>query len=319
MAETKSYTTEEIARLLRVSKLTVYDLIKKGELSSYRVGKQMRVDSTDLEAYKNRAKTGVSSPVIVYSPPVETNPVTVRTGVKSLVITGQDSSMDILTKHIEKRTKSYRPLRAFIGSLDGLISLYRGESDIASTNLFDGDTGDYNLPFIRKILIGYPYVVLNMVSRWAGIYVQKGNPHGISQWSDLSRAGLTMVNRELGSGTRILLDEQLRLKRISPSQLRGYGHEESNHLAVAGRIASGEADVGIGIEMAASIAGIDFIPLIQERYDLVMIKHQANKQWIDLIRDILRSQAFHNELGSIRGYDLSMTGRVIWETGRSLE
>lgn len=309
-----SYTTEEVAKLLRVSKLTVYDLIKKGELPSYRVGKQMRVDASDLEAYKLRAKSGTMVPPHPAPAPAEPIAAPGAGGARPIVITGQDTSLDILAKYLEKKTKSIRPLRAFVGSLDSLISIYRGESDVVSTHLFDGETGEYNLPYIRRLLIGFPYIVVNLASRWAGFYVQKGNPHGISSWTDLTKPGLVMVNREKGAGARVLLDEQLRLHGISPLKLNGYRTEESNHLGVAGKVASGQADVGVGIEKAASLVGVDFVPLIKERYDLVMIKQSANKEWIQMIRDILQSAAFRNEIGSIGGYDLSLTGQVLWET-----
>lgn len=326
MTEDISYTTEEIAKLLRVSKLTVYDLIKKGELPAYRVGKQMRVDSADLEAYKTRAKTGMSAaaapaPAASVSQPTpqpkaistDSAPFTIG-GMKPLVITGQDTSLDILAKYIEKNNKSVRPLRSFVGSLDSLISMYRGESDVVSTHLFDGDTGTYNLPFIQRLLVGYSYVVVNLASRKAGIYVRKGNPHGIAAWEDLTKPGVTIVNRETGSGARVLLEEQLRIRGISPKTIQGYQDEESNHLGVAGKVASGQVDAGVGIEKAAAMVGVDFIPLIQEQYDLVMLKKPGNMEWIETILKILQSSAFRNELQSIGGYDLSLTGKILKET-----
>lgn len=327
MSDEISYTTEEIAKLLRVSKLTVYDLIKKGELPSYRVGKQMRVDASDLEAYKSRAKGGrparsinpaAADPGVTTSVAVmrEMNHTTMFSGasVKPLVITGQDTSLDILAKYLEKQHKQVRPLRSFVGSLDSLISMYHGESDVVSTHLFDGDTGEYNVSYIRKLLVGFPYVVVNLAYRNAGIYVAKGNPHGIASWEDLVKPELRIVNRERGSGARVLLDEQLRLRRISPSLLNGYQNEESNHLGVAGKVASGQADAGIGIEKAAAMVGVEFIPLIRERYDLVMLKKPANKEWMESLMGILQSEPFRNELASIGGYDLSLTGKVVWET-----
>lgn len=317
MAEDISYTTEEIAQILKVSKLTVYDLIKKGELPSYRVGKQMRVDASDLEAYKQQTKKSARTiePSGSYNETAKTTQSYTISGIRPIVITGQDISLDLLAKHMEKHIPAVRPLRSYVGSLDSLISMYKGESDIVSTHLLDGDTGEYNLPYIRRLLTGFSYKVVNLLKRRAGLYVERGNPHQLNGWEDLDRPGLRFVNREKGSGARVLLDEQLRLHRIQPNQLIGYDLEESNHLGVAGKVAAGEADVGVGIEKAAAIVGnVDFIPLIQEQYDLVLLKKPENMEWISAVMNILRSTAFQNELRSISGYDLSLTGQVLYET-----
>jgi len=329
MSQEISYTTEEIAALLKISKLKVYDLIKKGELPSYRVGKQMRVDASDLEAYKQHSRSG-SAGRIAGAPASSSEPSSQqsmpqysavpqpgpgKSGGRSIVITGQDMSLDILATYLERSHPEDRPLRSYAGSLDSLISMYHGESDIVSTHLLDGDTGEYNLPYIRKLLGGFPYIVVHMLTRSAGFYVPKGNPLGMAAWKDLQQQGLTLINRERGSGARVLLDEQLRLLGISPAGLKGYENEENSHLAVASKVARGEADIGIGVEKAAKIVdGIDFIPLIQESYDLVMLKKPENRQWITSVIDILRSAAFRNELGSIYGYDLSASGEVLYET-----
>jgi putative molybdopterin biosynthesis protein len=311
MSNDTSYTTEDISKLLKISKLTVYDLIKKGDLPSYRVGKQMRVDAADLEAYKVRSKKMQATH---QSQPSEVIPSSGNTN-RHLVITGQDVSLDILAKHIEKSVSGIRPLRSFVGSLESLISMYRGESDIVSTHLLDGDNGEYNLPYIRKLLVGSSYIVVNLLSRQAGLYVQVNNPLQLHNWSDLAKPGLRLINREKGSGARVLLDEQLRLHGIHSHQINGYEFEESNHMGVAGKVAAGEADVGIGIEKAALLVGnVQFIPLIQERYDLVMLKKNENLLWIDSVLQILKSEAFQNELRIIHGYDLSLTGQILLET-----
>jgi putative molybdopterin biosynthesis protein len=338
MSENTSYTTEEIARLLKISKLKVYDLIKKGELPSYRVGKQMRVDHTDLEAYKQNSRsssntglqggTNASSatqPATPFVLPPATFSVPLhlaqpagysnKAAGMNVVITGQDMSLDILASHLERSLPSTRPLRSYAGSLDSLIAMYHGESDIVSTHLLDGDTGEYNLPYIRRLLVGSSYIVVHLLARSAGFYVQKGNPKNIRSWSDLQQKDLKLINRERGSGARVLLDEQLRLHSIRTAELIGYDTEENSHLAVAGRVSRGEADVGIGTEKAAKIVdGLEFIPLIKERYDLVMLKKPGNEQWISAVLDILRSSAFKSELSSIHSYDLSDTGRIIYES-----
>lgn len=317
MSNNFSYTTEEIAKLLKISKLTVYDLIKKGELPSYRVGKQMRVDALDLEAYKQRSKTKPSADQqTVASHPVRPPQSIASSTNRPIVITGHDIALDVLAKHMEKNIPGIRPLRSFVGSLDSLISMYRGESDIVSTHLLDGDSGEYNLPYIRRLFIGSSYLVVNLLSRRAGLYVRQGNPFQLKDWSDLGRPGLRFVNREKGSGARVLLDEQLRLHGIKPERLIGYyNNEQSNHLGVASKIASGEADIGIGIEKTAAIVGkIDFIPMIQERYDLVMLKTSENRYWIHSLLQILQSDDFKRALQAISGYDLTRTGEILFES-----
>ncbi len=321
-----SYTTEEVAKLLKISKLTVYDLIKKGDLPAYRVGKQMRVDADDLETYKQNAKSGgrasaVSRPQRNQSTlGQESTTDELSTSGRSphpgtLVITGQDLSLDLLAKHLERANPSLRPLRSHDGSLDSLISMYHGKSDIVSTHLLDGSSGEYNIPYITKILTGHSYVVVNLLQRQAGLYVQRGNPKQLQSWADLELPGLKLINREIGSGARVLLDEQLRIHGISRSGIEGYGDVETSHLAVAGKVASGQADVGVGIEHAVSLINtVDFVPLIKERYDLVMLKTTSNAGWVQLLLQTLQSPEFRQELASIHGYDLSLTGHILYDT-----
>jgi len=370
MTANVSYTTEEIAQMLKISKLTVYDLIKKGELPSYRVGKQMRIDAADLEAYKQRMRSptaqaqprppaggpaDTAAPAPLQTPPSGTGfglpagdsvrsdwtgrmlevpaghsaggsqgssqggtlPIIhpAASAARPLVITGQDMSLDLLAKHLESHAgASVRPLRAYAGSLDSLVAMYRGEADIVSTHLYDGDTGEYNIPYIRRILIGAPYLVVRLLGRMAGLYVPRGNPLGLADWADLGRPGLRLANRERGAGARVLFEEQLRVRGIRPSGIAGYADELTSHMAVAAKVAAGDADFGVGIEKAASIVGqVDFIPLIQESYDLVALKTPANLPWIASLLDTLRSDLFKRELASIPGYDLSRTGEIVHE------
>lgn len=320
-----TYTTEEVAKLLKVSKLTVYDLIKKGDLPAYRVGKQMRIDAHDLEQYKQNTKNdmlpirqGTSSSLITdASSPTSTinHPNAIEMSPKALVITGQDLSLDLLARHLERTGPAYRPLRSHDGSLDSLISMYRGQSDIVSVHLLDGDSGEYNIPYITRILAGHSYIVVNLLQRIAGLYVQKGNPYNLREWSDLSKPGITLINREKGSGARVLLVEQLRIHGIDRNLITGYQQEEFSHMGVAGIISAGAADVGVGIQNAVSLFNeVEFVPLIQERYDLVVLKKPQNTEWISLLLQILQSPEFQRELGSIQGYDLSLTGQILYET-----
>ncbi|MGP7816668.1 substrate-binding domain-containing protein [Niallia sp. 01092] len=316
MNHNESFTTEEIADILKVSKLTVYDLIKKGKIKAYRVGRQMRVDAEDLEIFKNNAKETLvdrkekdTSQTTVDIDHYFNNPLTNH---RSIIISGQDSSLDILAKHFELRGKAYRPLRSYIGSLNGLLALYNGEADIVSTHLYDGETSSYNIPYLKKLLVSHSFIVMRYITRKAGLYIELGNPKNIKGWTDLKRNDIKILNREIGSGARILLDEQLKLHHIKKEEVNGYHHECMSHYSVAAGINQGKADIGIGIEKASYTAGIDFIPLITESYDLVILKSEKNRELIQLIKELLTSKEFKNELKAV-GYDAVETGKIIYE------
>ena len=165
MSQEQSYTIEEVAQFLKVSKLTIYDLVKKGDLPVFRVGRQMRVDRADLQAYIQKRKTG-STPAAAQA--------SIATPTKNhakIIVSGQDLVLDILAKYIEKR-RSSKVLRSHEGSFNGVMALYHGDCDIASLHMFDGDTGDYNTPYV-KIFVSHAFVLINVVSRKAGFYVQR--------------------------------------------------------------------------------------------------------------------------------------------------
>ncbi|KKI92842.1 hypothetical protein WQ54_06535 [Bacillus sp. SA1-12] len=306
-----SYTVEEVATLLKVSKLTVYDLIKKGKIPSFKVGRQMRVNAKDLDSFIS----GKQAVHLAGRHPSSTNNKQKhqKENNQHILISGQDMVLDILGKHIEKKG-NYKALRTYEGSLNSLLSMYKGECDIVSLHMFDGDTGEYNVPFVRKILIGFQYTILNLVSRKAGFMVQKGNPQHITTWNDLKKKNIRLMNREIGSGARILLEEQLRINHIPHSEILGYENIETSHLSVASSIVSGKADVGIGIEKVAKMVGLDFIPLITERYDLVMINNQQNQEIIEIVEGILRTASLKEEIQALGDYDVSQTGQVVYKS-----
>lgn len=306
-----SYTIEEVSKLLKVSKLTVYDLVKKGELPVIRVGRQMRIDAYDFENYIKNHKTNQSPSSIQV--PAAGPPSTDVKDPQSIVISGQDLVLDILGKHIEK-ISTFKTLRSNNGSLNSLISMYNGKCDIVSLHMFDGDTGEYNLPYVKKILVSYPYILINLLSRKAGFYVKKGNPLKLTSWTDLNQKHVRIINREKGSGARILLDEQLRINRIPSRNIKGYENEEQSHLSVALAVYNGGADVGVGIEKPAKMVEIDFVPLITERYDLVILKTPRNEQLISVLKQVLSSESFLSEVNSLGDYDTTQTGKIIYDT-----
>jgi putative molybdopterin biosynthesis protein len=318
MLDNKPLTPQEVADVLKISKSTVYELMKRRELNAYRVGKKLRVDSEDVESYKNKTKdakpVGMLSPEPArsFSPAMYEEP-----SEKSMpfIISGQDVILDILCRYLYLHPKGIRALRSYEGSYNALYSLYNGEVQVATAHMWDGKTGEYNVPFIERMLPGTPTVVTRLASRMQGFYVAKGNPKNIKDWNDLRRSDLTIINREKGSGTRILLDEHLRKMGISGRSINGYSRESQSHLAVASTIARGGADLGIGNEKAAlQVQGIDFIPVQKENYDMVIKKEDMHQPAFDAIFEILRSDEFKFELQGLGGYDLTELGKIIAET-----
>ncbi len=310
MGDESSYTPEEVAKILKISRFTVYELIKRGELTAYHIGRKVRVEPADLERYKQNAKG---------CPPALTqNTVKAAQTLSSLddglIICGQDMVLDILTRHLQLNLPHLRFLRQYVGSIPGLLALYQGTVNLATTHLWDSDSGEYNTPYVRRLLPGQKTMIYNLLYRYEGFYVAKGNPRSIKSWNDLTRSEVRFVNRECGSGARVLLDEQLRKLQIEPASIHGYTHEETSHLAVASCVARGEADVGLGTEKAAlQVEGIEFIPLQKERYDLVMRKEDLAKPHFQKVITILHSTAFRNEVAGLGGYDISEMGKLMAE------
>ena len=311
MEENLSYTPEEVARILKITRFTVYEMIKRGDLPAYRIGRKVRVEAKDLEQYvHNRKSTGKREGAA----PVSTPGTSGLSLDDEIVFCGQDVILDILTRYLAAAFPQTRVLRSYVGSLDGLNAMYHGRVNAVTTHLWDSDSDTYNVPYVRRLLPGYRTVLINLAFRTEGFYVKKNNPKEIHDWQDLTRSEVQFVNRERGSGARVLLDEKLRLLAIDAARICGYRQEERSHLAVASCVARGDADVGLGIEkVALQVQGLDFIPLQKERYDLVIKKEDQNKPLFLKLLEILRSQAFKNEVKGMGGYDLSRTGEIVAE------
>ena len=315
-----SLTPLEVAELLKITKNTVYELIKRGELPAYKVGRKLRIDKEDIDNYiKSQKSSTISSPdtqqqeITLNDIPSEKNET--KLDDKSIIICGQDMILDILSRNIESSLPSIKSYRSYMGSYNGLYNLYNNKSSIASSHLWDWETSEYNIDFVKKLLPGIPCTIINLTYRTQGFYVQKGNPKNINGWEDLKRDDLSYVNREIGCGVRVLLDGKLRELNISSNEINGYNYEENSHLAVASAVARGKGDFGIGIEkVAKQIDNIDFIPLQKERYDLVIKTNDLEKPIYKQILNIINSDDFKDELVGLGGYDLKDTGKIIAET-----
>jgi putative molybdopterin biosynthesis protein len=240
--------------------------------------------------------------------PEESGPGAVLLTSSPVIISGQDMCLDLLVNRIA--AEGHSALRSFMGCYNGLYALYHGRVTMSAAHLWDGETDTYNYPFIRRLLPGLPVGVLRLAGRMQGFYVKKGNPLGIRDWRDLARPGLTMINRERGSGTRILLDQKLKLLDIDTAKIRGYRRESPSHMGCASTVARGGADVSCGCEGAAEqIPAIDFVPLQLEWYDFVFRLADRRNSVVKGIFTYISSVEFRRDMETMGGYDLSQTGR----------
>jgi putative molybdopterin biosynthesis protein len=183
---------------------------------------------------------------------------------------------------------------------------------MAGTHLLDETSGEYNIPSIEKYLDGVPVVLVTLSYRQQGFMVPPGNPKGIRAIEDLVKPGVQFVNRQKGSGTRVLLDYALRQKGLDASAIRGYEREEYTHTQVAASVKSGAADAGLGVLSAARALGLDFVPWREERYDLCIPAEYMDHPGVAAVLDIIRSDVFQKQVESLGGYDLRDAGKVQW-------
>ena len=228
---------------------------------------------------------------------------------KTIVHIGShDICLDLLAQYAAGR--SARFTSSNVGSLGGLVALRRGETHVAGSHLLDPDTGDFNLSYIKQYLPDEDVVLITFVHREQGLIVAPGNPKHIHAFDDLVRDDVQYVNRQRGAGTRVLLDYYLDQSGLDKDDVSGYEREEYTHLAVAAAVQSGTADCGLGIAAAARALKLDFVPLAQERYELVTLKTFYESPILDPLLEVLQDPGFLRTVNGLPGYDTSETGKV---------
>ena len=227
------------------------------------------------------------------------------------VIGSHDLTLDLMAQFLSGHER--RLASANVGSQGGLVALRRGEAHFAGSHLLDPKTGEYNISYIRQYMPNIPVKVVALVGREQGLLVRRGNPKEIKSLGDLARHDVQFVNRQRGAGTRVLLDYHLNLMTIPQSSIEGYTQEEYTHLGVAASVASGRADCGLGIAAAAQALDLDFVPLFQERYDLVIPKQFADGDLLAPLFGLLADSAFRDAVSQLQGYDVSVMGTIILE------
>lgn len=250
---------------------------------------------------------GVAAPVELFRTPREIRETTVITG-------SHDNTLDVLANFLRLQYPEATLSSAHVGSLGGLTALRRGEAHCAGTHLLDEETGDYNIGYVKRILPGKSIALVNLVYREQGLILAKGNPRGIRGLEDLTREDVSYVNRQRGAGTRILLDYLIKEQGIEADHIHGYDHEEYTHMAVAVAIKAGAADAGLGIRAAAAALGLDFIGLVEERYDLCIPLEYWDTPYIQRLLAVMELPEFQAEVKKLGGYDLRDCGKVMWHS-----
>ena len=227
-----------------------------------------------------------------------------------VAIGSHDLVLDLIASRLSRNPNGSGLSSANVGSMGGLLAIRRGEAHVAGTHLMDEETGEYNVSFINRYIPNQEVALVHLVSRTQGLMVKRGNPQGISSISDLTRHDVSFVNRQRGSGTRVLLDFELRRSGIDASEVRGYSREEYTHLAVAAAVSGDKADAGLGILPAAKAMGLDFIPLFSEEYDLVIPSDHYDSDLLAPMLSLIRTTEFQREVEVLGGYDATHMGKL---------
>ena len=229
----------------------------------------------------------------------------------TIVATGShDLILDLLASRLSESPGNPTVSSANVGSIGGLLAIRRGETHVAGSHLLDEETGEYNLSYIERYIPGKQVVLVHLTARTQGLMTHPHNPMRITSLADLAQDGVRFVNRQRSSGTRVLLDFKLREMGIHTESIRGYEREEYTHLAVAAAVQGGRADVGLGILPAARAMRLEFVPLFEEQYDLVIPTEFYESDLLRPMLDMIRSAEFQREVEDLGGYNASQMGMV---------
>lgn len=299
--------TREVAAFLDVNEKVVYSLIAEKGLPATKVTGKWLFPRHMVEQW-------IENNTINYPEPATSLPP--YHGL--LIIAG---SNDILLDRVISLFNRLYPdeIAVFgnLGSLGGLRALRRNLCHIATSHLMEGDGIEYNFGYAKEELSRLPAVV-NFCKREQGLLVAKGNPKGIGSVTDLIKKDVTVVNRPIGTGTRLLFDNKLAEHGISEADIQGYGNEVGRHIDVGLEILSGKADAGPGIKAVAQLLGLDFIPWRWERFDLLIPKDRFFDKGVQTFLGMLREKDFRNLARELGGYDLRLSGKMVFPQDREV-
>ncbi len=226
------------------------------------------------------------------------------------MIGSHDLSLDLIRNQLRQENYSFDLKLQTVGSMAGLTALRRGESQLAGAHLLDPETGEYNISHIKRFFKGEKMVILNLVHREQGLYLKPGNPKNIKGINDLTKKELNYINRQRGAGTRVLFDYLLAQNNIKPEQIAGYEKEEFTHIAAAAAVGRGSADAALGIRAAAEVMEVDFMPLAEERYDLIFREEFLDDPRIKNLIELISKEKIQNKIEKLGGYQCNDTGEI---------
>ncbi|OEG63233.1 MAG: molybdopterin biosynthesis protein [Halanaerobium sp. MDAL1] len=227
-----------------------------------------------------------------------------------LLIGSHDLSLDLIRNQLHQKNYNFDLKLQTVGSMAGLTALRRGESQLAGAHLLDPETGEYNISYLQRFFKGEKLVVLNLVHREQGLYLKPGNPKKINGLQDLTEAEINYINRQRGAGTRVLFDYLLAENKIEPEQISGYEKEEFTHIAAAAAVGRGSADAALGIRAAAEVMEVDFLPLAEERYDLIFREEILEQPQIQALIELISQDQLKTEIEKLGGYQCRNTGEI---------
>jgi len=227
-----------------------------------------------------------------------------------LLIGSHDLSLDLIRNEIRKRNYNFDLKLQTVGSMAGLTALRRGESHLAGAHLLDPENGEYNVSYLRKFFKGQKLLVVNLVYREQGLYLKKGNPKNIANIDDLTQNNINYINRQRGAGTRVLFDFLLSQNEIETNQISGYEKEEYTHIAAAAAVGRGSADAALGIRAAAEVMDVDFLPLAEEKYDLIIKAENLDDPRINKLIELINENKIKSKIENLGGYNCQETGNI---------
>jgi putative molybdopterin biosynthesis protein len=231
------------------------------------------------------------------------------------IIGSHDLSLDVMRDMVKAGHPGRDLISTHTGSLSGIMALKKGITPLATTHIFDEKEKIYNVPAIQRYLPDEAVKLIHIAKRMQGLFVAQGNPKNIRGLADLIRPDIKFVNRQFGSGTRILLDSMLAEAGLDKNLINGYDREESSHTAVGVLVKGSVADTGVGIYSVAKAFSLDFVPLAEEEYDLLVTRKFMDDKRFAILMDIVTSTEFVSRLNDMGGYGTEETGRVKYEQG----